>query len=123
MKWIFIDVVFHGVLTASYRLTFAGEYESESHHHLPGFISWIFKVDCMDGLWAALEALFAFERPSYASTEHKMEHSGNVVTMYRLLVTGATLTFGVTKANLSYSGYSGGTNWVDWSYGVVVTSV
>ena len=77
----------------------------------------------MDGLWAALEALFAFERPSYASTEHKMEHSGNVVTMYRLLVTGATLTFGVTKANLSYSGYSGGTNWVDWSYGVVVTSV
>ncbi|KAF8159617.1 hypothetical protein B0H34DRAFT_411238 [Crassisporium funariophilum] len=39
---------------------------------------------------------------------------------YRLLVIGTTAGFGISKARLSYQGYSTAPNTIDWLYGVVV---
>ncbi|KAF8956145.1 hypothetical protein BDZ97DRAFT_202382 [Flammula alnicola] len=114
LEWISGIVVF-------LILTMTGTYESKSYHELPWYLSWLFRTDCMDTFWRLLE-FFSIERPRYAFDECSEDHSGHIVTSYRLLVTGAAAMFGVTKASLSYSGFSSGSNWVDWCYGVVATS-
>ncbi|KAF8956158.1 hypothetical protein BDZ97DRAFT_1852990 [Flammula alnicola] len=53
-----------------------------------------------DGLYGHLLA----PRPRYASDECSEDHSSHIVTS--------------DKASLSYSGFSSGSNWVDWCYGV-----
>ncbi|KAF9563949.1 hypothetical protein CPC08DRAFT_632125 [Agrocybe pediades] len=41
------------------------------------------------------------------------------VTGYRILVVGLTTGFGLSKAKLSYQGYSTAPNTLDWLYGVL----
>jgi len=41
------------------------------------------------------------------------------VTGYRILVISLTAGFGLSKAKLSYQGYSTAPNTLDWLYGVV----
>lgn len=46
-----------------------------------------------------------------------------IVTTYQLLVLATVFTFGMLNAGLTYSGISTGANWIEWTLGVVITSV
>ncbi|RDB28720.1 hypothetical protein Hypma_014956 [Hypsizygus marmoreus] len=66
---------------------------------------WIFEKDCALYLWSAMGY-----PPVYPP-----------LTGYRLLVTIATGAFGLTKASLSYHGFSVAPNAIDWVFGTAVT--
>ncbi|KAF5327260.1 hypothetical protein D9619_003933 [Psilocybe cf. subviscida] len=104
----------------------------ESPKDPPPLLGWLFTIDCVDYIWRLL-SLLRIPCPSYSSVPepmarlnvHGREHTRNVipVTLHRLFVSFITAVFGLTKATMTYSGYSVGANWVDWTLGVVVTSI
>ncbi|KAF8959328.1 hypothetical protein BDZ97DRAFT_1838436 [Flammula alnicola] len=118
LEWIAGVVVFLVLFNA-------GTYESHPLHHVPWYLSWLFKPDCMDGLWWLLGRLFAVPCPKYSSEEmdHNEPESVHIVTSYRLLVSATVFSIGMLKASLTYSGLSTGANWVEWVLGVVITSI
>lgn len=96
--------------------------QADRLHHL----KWFFNADCMDIFWSFLK-LFSVARPDYSSDErHPAESIGleaeyPCVTLYRLTVSATVIVVGLTKATLSYLGSSTAANWVDWTFGVVIT--
>ncbi|KAF9480741.1 hypothetical protein BDN70DRAFT_877179 [Pholiota conissans] len=102
-----------------------GTYEDRPSHHIPNYLSWLFKPDCMDVVWWLISIIYpSFTRPNYISTEARSDpETAYVVTTYRLLVSTTVFTFGLLKASLTYSGISTGANWIEWILGVVITSI
>ncbi|KAF5327258.1 hypothetical protein D9619_003935 [Psilocybe cf. subviscida] len=105
----------------------------ESPKEPPPLLGWMFTVDCIDYVWRFLSFLH-ISRPSYSSApqavphliaQSEKDHTANAVpvTLYRLCVCFTTVSFGLTKAALVYFGFSTGANWVDWTLGVVGTSI
>ncbi|KDR67460.1 hypothetical protein GALMADRAFT_258406 [Galerina marginata CBS 339.88] len=97
----------------------AGYYESSQQ--IPHFIAWAFQTDCMEYLWRLFD-FFSLPRPRYKSDEIHEFDIGSVVTSYRLLVSATVISFGLTKASLTYAGFSIVSTWVEWLLGVVITS-
>lgn len=98
----------------------------------PPLLQWLFTIDCMDYIWR-LFSLLRIPRPSYSSEpeqtprlyayERNHTKNGTPVTLYRLFVCFTTTFFGLTKATITYLGYSADANWVDWTLGVALTSM
>jgi len=73
----------------------------------------------MDIIWRVAFS----QRPDYISEESPVEfNGGHLVTEYRLLVSGVTVFSGVTKSLLVYCGLSEEVTWIEWFFGVVVTT-
>ncbi|KDR80384.1 hypothetical protein GALMADRAFT_242782 [Galerina marginata CBS 339.88] len=98
----------------------AGSYEAKVH--IPLFIAWAFKKDCMGLVWELFRFL-SIPPPKYNFEEYIGPNTGHIVTSYRLLVSSTVMFFGFIKATLTYSGSSTGATWVEWTLGVVITSV
>lgn len=94
----------------------------------PPLLGWLFRMDCMDYVWPALSFL-RIPQPSYSSEPeavsrlNKKRSAPVLVTQHRLVVCVTTMCFGLVKATLTYIGYSSGANCVDWTVGVVFTSM
>ena len=77
-------------------------------------IAWLVDSDLVRLIWT----------PKYTSEERsRTDGPYPHITSYRLLVSGSVFLFGMVKAYLSYSGLGGAANVLDWSFGVVVTSM
>jgi len=78
-------------------------------------LAWFFERDLVRLLWS----------PGYSSEErHRLGTDGPYprITGYRLLVSGGVFLFGIMKASLSYAGFGGAANVLDWILGVVIIS-
>jgi len=84
----------------------------------------------MDWVWSFL-AIFSINRPSYTTVENhptrsktlRGDRNAPVITSYRLLVSGTAVTFGITKAALSYQGFETQAGWMDWTLGAFLSSM
>jgi len=89
-------------------------------------LKWFFCYDCLDIIWGFLR-LFSVKKPSYQSKNRKIvvRHYDwyPPVTGYRLLVSFVILGFGVAKMICGYLGLDVTANALDWSFGVVITSM
>jgi hypothetical protein len=85
---------------------------------------WFFKADIMDGV-RTLFRRFGIRIPHYDTEERTLDvlikPKHPPVTGYRIIVTAAAISFGMTKAMLSYRGQQTAPTTVEWAYGVVVT--
>ncbi|KAH9481040.1 hypothetical protein JR316_0005559 [Psilocybe cubensis] len=97
---------------------------------LPPQISWFFEYDCVEFAWRRLAQLrwLSIAVPEYSSDERLYLHMRNryskypPVTLYRLLVSFTAVSFGMTKAYLSYAGLNIAATWTDWLLGVAATT-
>ena len=77
-------------------------------------IAWLVDSDLVRLIWT----------PKYTSEERpRTDEAYPLITGYRLLVSGSVFLFGMVKAYLSYVGLGSAANVLDWSFGVVVTSM
>jgi hypothetical protein len=77
-------------------------------------LAWLVEADLVRLIWS----------PKYTSEERpRTSEAYPHITGYRLLVSGSVFLFGMVKAYLSYVGLGGAANVLDWSFGVVVTSM
>ncbi|KDR80050.1 hypothetical protein GALMADRAFT_242266 [Galerina marginata CBS 339.88] len=117
MEWI------SGVIV-SLIFYFLDYYDSPENE--PNYLTWFFTCDCMDGLWGFL-SLLSIPHPRYQTALRKIvtrpyEHHPSV-TGYRLLVSMIVTTFGTVKMTCAYLGLDSSTNSVDWTLGVLATSL
>lgn len=86
-------------------------------------LAWL--VDC-DVIRLTCQGLFK-KNPNYTSAERQIlpDPYGACppITGYRLLVSGSVLVFGTVKAYLSYVDLGGAANALDWTFGVIITSM
>lgn len=83
-------------------------------------LAWFIDYDLVRLVWS----------PQYSSEERQQTNETDEtdagpyphITGYRLLVSSSVLLFGMMKASLSYAGFGGAANVVDWILGVVITS-
>ena len=85
-------------------------------------LAWLVDCDLIRLIW------ILFKRtPGYTSEERPPipEPDGGhpPITGYRLLVSGNVLIFGMVKAYLSYVDLGGAANALDWTFGVIITSM
>ena len=85
-------------------------------------LAWLVDCDLIRLIW------ISFKRtPGYTSEERppipEPDGAHPPITGYRLLVSGNVLIFGMVKAYLSYVGLGGAANALDWTFGVIVTSM
>jgi len=86
--------------------------------------AWFFEKDYARYMWSLLE-LCDINTPSYSTAEIddipliKTHHPP--LTGYRLLVSIATLTFGIVKSICVYLGQSPAANTLDWLFGVAIS--
>ena len=77
-------------------------------------LAWLVDSDLVRLIWT----------PKYTSEERpRTDGVYPLITSYRLLVSGSVFAFGMMKAYLSYVGLGGAANVLDWSFGVVITSM
>jgi hypothetical protein len=101
------------------RFFMIGWLEGDPSHYPK--LAWLVDRDLIQLIWSLFE-----KTPNYTSEERKpLPGSDGVhphITGYRLLVSGSVLIFGMVKACLSYVGFGGAANALDWTFGVIVTS-
>ncbi|KIM40766.1 hypothetical protein M413DRAFT_446149 [Hebeloma cylindrosporum] len=111
-------------VVVSLFLFFLGIYESGNA--VPRYLSWMFEPDCMDVVWRILR-IISIPRPYYTSEELdvvRVPHDNYPpVSGYRILVSMLVITFGIGKAACAYFGLPTAANSVDWTFGVVATSI
>ncbi|KDR70538.1 hypothetical protein GALMADRAFT_877822 [Galerina marginata CBS 339.88] len=99
----------------------------DSRETIPPSLSWLFDNDCMELVWSLREFLSGRSRPRYFSDEKPAIVDGYTdqppITAYRILVCSAVISFGVSKAVLSYSDLSAAVAWTDWALAVPVTTL
>jgi hypothetical protein len=83
---------------------------------------WLVDCDLIRLIWILFK-----KTPDYTSEERPPSPDPDgahpPITGYRLLVSGNVLIFGMVKAYLSYVGLGGAANALDWTFGVIVTSM
>jgi hypothetical protein len=85
-------------------------------------LAWLVDYDLIRLIWILFK-----KAPNYTSEERPPipdpDGAHPAITGYRLLVSGSVLIFGMAKACLSYVGRGGAANALDWTFGVIVTSM
>lgn len=110
------------LLWRTVRLFFMNKFD-DSPKEAPPTLAWLFHVDCMDYVWLCLNYLH-LSRPVYETAPYdRPSINKGTITIYRVSISLVTSVFGMTKAGLTYAGYSTSANWIDWAFGVVTTTM
>lgn len=85
---------------------------------------WLFHYDTLDLLWAFARKL-SLHPPAYENKERQSNLRAKPrrppVTLYRMFVSACVLSFGLSKAAVSYLGRKTEPSALEWFLGVVVT--
>ncbi|KDQ50624.1 hypothetical protein JAAARDRAFT_581263 [Jaapia argillacea MUCL 33604] len=105
---------------ANQSLFWLGIYQDNA----PSMIPWLFETDYSVYIWSLLSAC-SCPVPSYRTDERctvlLIENPNPALTGYRLSLTVVAICFGLSKAVLSYCGYTTVPSTLDWVFGVLIS--